>query len=163
MKRKYIYILMLPLLLVACTAESLKDQLSRQEQSFENYINSLINRDLLKADSVFNIDGVYRLVLISGEGREATPGDSVIFHYRAFNFNDARQPYDSTGLYPEKGILGIGYYMNGLEKGLSGMKTNEYAEILLTGAQAYGNMGMGILPSYVPVKFEIQMLRVVKK
>jgi FKBP-type peptidyl-prolyl cis-trans isomerase len=49
-----------------------------------------------------------------------------------------------------------------LEKGLSGMRINEYAEILLTGEQAYGNTSMGILPPYTPVKFEIQMLNVVK-
>ncbi|MDR0296319.1 MAG: FKBP-type peptidyl-prolyl cis-trans isomerase [Prevotellaceae bacterium] len=149
------------LLLTACTAESLKDQLARQEQTIENYINRLIDKGSLQADSVFFNNGVYRLVFISGTGNEATSGDSVIFHYRARNFN-TDVPYDSTGLYPEKGILGVGHYINGLEKGFLGMKTNEKAEILLTGEQAYGNMSVGILPPYTPVKFEILMLNVVK-
>jgi len=154
-------LLLLVLLIVACTAESLKEQLTRQEQSIEKYIEGLIAKGSLQADNVFFNNGVYRLVFVSGVGNEATSGDSVIFHYRAKNFS-TNQPYDSTGLYPEKGILGEGRYISGLEKGLSGMQTDEYAEILLTGEQAYGNMSMGILLPYTPVKFEIQMLNVVK-
>ncbi|MCL2133628.1 MAG: FKBP-type peptidyl-prolyl cis-trans isomerase, partial [Bacteroidales bacterium] len=77
-------------------------------------------------------------------------------------FNTTRY-YDSTYQhYPERGILGAGHYMSGLEKGLVGMQKNEEAEILLTGEQAYGNAGMGILPTYSSVKFEIKMLNVVK-
>jgi FKBP-type peptidyl-prolyl cis-trans isomerase len=147
--------------MIACTAESLKEQLARQEQAIEKYIEGLIEKGSLQADSVFFNNGVYRLVFVSGVGVEASSGDSVIFHYRARNFN-TDVPYDSTGLYPEKGILGVGHYINGLEKGFFGMKTNEYAEILLTGEQAYGNMSMGVLPPYAPIKFEIQMLNVVK-
>jgi len=162
MKWKKIYNLILPIfLMTACTAESLKDQLVRQEENFEKYIERMIATNRLKADSVFNNGGVYRLVFTSGEGVEASSGDSVIFHYKAINFNTNR-PYDSTDLYPERGILGTGRYIRGLEKGLSGMKTNEEAEILLTGQQAYGNVGMGILPPYAPILFEVKMLKVVK-
>jgi len=159
---KWIYTYGILLLLTACTSESLKDQLARQEQAIEKYIEKLINDNKLNTDSVFFNGGVYRLVFVSGTGNEAASGDSVIFHYWASNFNTNRY-YDSTGLYPQKEILGVGHYINGLEKGLLGMRTNEYAEILLTGEQAYGNMSIGILPPYTPVKFEIQMLNVVKK
>jgi len=162
MKWKITYsLILLVLLLTACTAESLKEQLLRQERAIEQYIEKLINDKKLNADSVFNNAGVYRLVFVSGMGNEAASGDSVIFHYRASNFN-TNQPYDSSRLYPERGILGMGHYINGLEKGLLGMQINEKAEILLTGEQAYGNVGIGILPPYAPVKFEIQMLNVVK-
>ena len=150
---------MLLLLLVACTAESQKEQLIRQEENIEKYIAQQITLKRVKADSVFNIDGVYRLVITSGVGKEAASGDSVIFHYRASDFN-TNIAYDSTGMYPERGILGAGNYISGLEKGLRGMRTNEYAEILLTGEQAYGNMSMGILAPYTPVKFEVKMLNV---
>jgi len=154
-------LILLILLLTACTAESLKDQLIRQEESFERYIRELVSKNEVSADSVFNNAGVYRLVFVSGVGEKAASGDSVIFHYWAFDFN-ARRYYDSTGHNPERGLLGAGYYMSGLEKGLSGMQTGEYAEILLTGEQAYGNMGLGILPPYTPVIFEVEMLKVVK-
>jgi len=152
----------LAVLLTACTAESLKEQLVRQEQAIEDYIKRKVDSGLVKSDSVFYNDGAYRIVYVSGTGWRADSGDSVIFYYRASNFN-TNQYFDSTFLYyPEKGILGDGRYINGLEKGLLGMKTNEEAEILLTGEQAYGNVGMGILPPYAPVKFEIKMLNVVK-
>ena len=155
--------MLLMLMLFACTAESLKEQLVRQEDSIEKYIEKLINDNKLNADSVFYNSGVYRLVFVSGMGNEAASGDSVIFHYRASIFNTTpTRYYDSTGLYPQRGILGVGSYINGLEKGLSGMQINEEAEILLTGEQAYGNMSMGILPPYAPVKFEVTMLNVKK-
>jgi len=150
-------------MLAACTAESLKEQLVQQEQAIEKYIEKLINDKKLNADSVFFNGGVYRLVFVSGTGNEAASGDSIIFHYRASIFNTTpTQYYDSTDLYPQRGVLGIGQYINGLEKGLSGMQTDEYAEILLTGEQAYGNMSIGILPPYAPIKFEVTMLNVKK-
>lgn len=169
MNYKTICNLILPaLLFVACTAESLKEQLVQQELAFERYIEGLINNHnsgsngkKLNADSVFINAGVYRLVFISGAGEEAASGDSVFFHYRALNYK-TKQYYDSTGQNPERAILGAGYYISGLEKGLTGMQTGEYAEILLTGEQAYGDVGMGILPPYTPVIFEVKMLKVVR-
>jgi FKBP-type peptidyl-prolyl cis-trans isomerase len=161
MKWKNIGSWILPvLLLAACTAESLKEQLIRQEQSIETYIERQIQRDTLKVDNVFNNGGVYRLVYVSGLGKEAASGDSIIFHYKASIF-DTKIYYDSTSVNPEKGILGAGQYMRGLEKGLEGMRANEQAEILLTSAQAYGDMSMGILPPNTPVKFKVIMENVV--
>jgi len=163
MKWKKTYsLLFLAVLLVACTAESLKDKLVRQEEAIETYIKRQIDSGEVSADSVFYNDGVYRLVYVSGVGRAAAAGDSVVFYYWASIFNTT-QYYDSTRFqYPEKGILGAGNYMNGLEKGLVGMQAYEEAEILLTGAQAYGNVPVGILAPYTSIKFEIQMLNVVK-
>ena len=162
MNRKNRYnLILLALLLTACKPESHKEQLLRQEQAIENYINRMISQGAIDSSRVMYNDGVYRLMLIEGTGEGASSGDSVIFHYWASVFN-SNQYYDSTGQHPERAILGLGHYINGLEKGLSGMKINEYAEILLTGEQAYGNINMGILPPYTPVKFEILMLNVVK-
>ncbi len=161
MKKSFIYSFILLLLMTGCTAESLKEQEVAQEKRFEDYINSLISTGAVKSDSVFYLNGVYRIVLISGVGDVAAATDSIIFRYEAMNFNTGLL-FDSTGQRPEKGILGIGHYIEGLEKGLSGMKSNENALILLTGEHAYGNMGMGMLPPNTAVMFNVLMERVIK-
>ncbi|MCL2133663.1 MAG: hypothetical protein FWH39_04920, partial [Bacteroidales bacterium] len=72
MSRKNTYsLILLVLLLTACTAESRKEQLVRQEEAIEAYIQRKIDSGEVNADSVFYNGGVYRLVYLSGVGGEA--------------------------------------------------------------------------------------------
>ncbi len=152
----------LTFLLSSCTAESLKEKLVNQEKQIETYIENLKNSDGVNVDTVYSNYGVYRVVFTTGAGEEATAGDSLTFIYQAFNFN-TRVVYDSSGTTtPITRALNSADFITGLQHGLTGMQANEHSQILLTGEQAYGNTGMGILPAYTPVVFEVIMLKIKK-
>ena len=86
MHLKLRYILCGLMALPACTAESVKDSLLRQEQDIERYINTLKSNTENPVDTVYNLNGVYRVVLEAGAGEGAAAGDSVVFDYEACIF-----------------------------------------------------------------------------
>ncbi len=148
--------------LSSCMAESLKDRLVKQEEDMERFIETLKANTEQPVDTVHYFNGVYRVVYESGSGEPAAAGDMLEFYYWAINFN-TKAVYDSSGTtVPERNRLGAGAYIPGLERGLTGMQGGEHALILLTGKEAYGNTGVGILPAYTPVMFEIFMLSITK-
>jgi FKBP-type peptidyl-prolyl cis-trans isomerase len=152
--------------LSACTAESIKESLLRQEQDIETYINKLKNTTDSETnksivDTVYNLNGVYRVVLEAGAGEGAAAGDSVIFKYEAYVFSSGKGDMYDAG--EENSTLGSGNYFAGLETGLTGMLTGEHAQIIFAGDKGYGNVPVGVLPPNTPLIFEIWMSRVVKQ
>jgi FKBP-type peptidyl-prolyl cis-trans isomerase len=147
--------------LSACTAESVKESLLRQEQDIERYINTLKSDTDNPVDTVYNLNGVYRAVLQAGAGEGAAAGDSVIFDYEAYIFASGKGDMYDAG--SESNTLGSGSYFAGLETGLTGMLTGEHAQIILVGDKGYGNVPVGVLPPNTPLIFEIWMSRVVKQ
>jgi peptidylprolyl isomerase/FKBP-type peptidyl-prolyl cis-trans isomerase FkpA len=161
MNLKLCYILVCLMALLSCTAESVKNSLLRQEQDIERYINTLKNDANNPADTVYNLNGVYRVVLDAGAGEGAAPGDSVVFDYEAYVFASGKGDMYDAGR--ENKTLGSGSYFAGLETGLTGMLAGEHAQIILAGDKGYGNVPMGVLPPNTPLIFEIWMYRVVKQ
>jgi FKBP-type peptidyl-prolyl cis-trans isomerase len=147
--------------LQACTAESIKDSLLRQEQDIEKYINTLKSNTANPVDTVYNLNGVYRVVLQAGAGEGAAAGDSVIFDYGAYIFASGKGAMYDAG--SESNTLGSGSYFWGLETGLAGMLTGEHAQIIFASDKGYGNVPVGVLPPNTPLIFEIWMTRVVKR
>jgi FKBP-type peptidyl-prolyl cis-trans isomerase len=158
---RYILFGIILLLVASCTPESQKERLLQQERAIEAYILSLENNQSITVYAVHNIDGVYRVVLGVGEGDGAAAGDLVSFTYNAYVFSSGKGSRYTDGRM--KDILGAGNFFEGLEKGLRGMQVGEYAEIILTGKQAYGDMNVGILPAYTPVIIEVWMDNIEKK
>jgi FKBP-type peptidyl-prolyl cis-trans isomerase len=147
--------------LSACTAESIKNSLLQQEQAIERYITALKNDTANPADTVYNLNGVYRAVLKPGVGEGAAAGDSVIFDYEAYVFSSGKGAMYDFG--SEHNTLGAGNYFAGLETGLTGMLTGEHAQIIFAGDKGYGNVAVGLLSPNTPLIFEIWMSRVVKQ
>jgi peptidylprolyl isomerase/FKBP-type peptidyl-prolyl cis-trans isomerase FkpA len=147
--------------LSACTAESVKNSLLQQEQAIERYITALKNDTANPIDTVYNLNGVYRVVVEAGAGEGAAAGDSVIFDYEAYVFSSGKG--DMYDLGSELSTLGSGSYFAGLETGLTGMLAGEHALIILASDKGYGGVPTGVLPPNTPLIFEIWMFRVVKQ
>jgi peptidylprolyl isomerase/FKBP-type peptidyl-prolyl cis-trans isomerase FkpA len=147
--------------LSACTTESVKNSLIQQEQAIEKYITTLKNNTTNPVDTVYNFNGVYRIVLEAGTGEGAVAGDSVIFDYEACIFSSGKGAMYDFGT--ERNTLGKGNYFAGLETGLTGMLAGEHALIILASDKGYGNVSVGLLPPNTPLIFEIWMFRVVKQ
>jgi FKBP-type peptidyl-prolyl cis-trans isomerase len=144
----------------SCTAESVKTSLLQQEKDIERYITSLKENKDNPADTVYNLNGVYRVVLEAGVGEGVAAGDSVVFDYAAYVFASGKGAMYDAG--SERNTLGSGSYFAGLETGLTGMLSGEYAQIIFAGDKGYGNVSVGMLPPNTPLLFEIWMHRVVK-
>lgn len=161
MHLKSCYILCGLTALLSCTAESIKESLLQQEKNIESYINTLKNNTDNPVDTVYNLNGVYRVVLEAGAGEGAAAGDSVVFAYEACLFSSGKGAMYDAG--DENGTLGSGSYFAGLETGLTGMLTGEHALVIFAGDKGYGNVAIGVVPANSPLIFEIWMSRVVKQ
>lgn len=161
MRLKLRYILGGLIALSSCTAESIKESLLQQEESIERYIETLKNNTQNPIDTVYNLNGVYRVVLEAGTGEGAAAGDSVVFDYEACVFDSGKGAMYDAG--NESNTLNAGSYFAGLETGLTGMLAGEHAQIILASDKGYGNVSVGILPPNTPLIFEIWMFRIVKQ
>jgi FKBP-type peptidyl-prolyl cis-trans isomerase len=161
MRVKLHYIIGGLMALSACTAESVKNSLLQQEQAIERYITALKNDTANPIDTVYNLNGVYRVVMEAGAGEGAAAGDSVVFDYEAYVFSSGKGAMYDWG--SERNTLGSGSYFAGLETGLTGMLAGEHALVILASDKGYGQMPVGVLPSNTPLIFEIWMTRVVKQ
>jgi FKBP-type peptidyl-prolyl cis-trans isomerase FkpA len=101
--------------------------------------------------------------LTVGTGEEAKDGDTVKVHYRG-TFLDGKE-FDSSHSrnQPFEFKLGAKQVIEGWEIGVRGMKAGSKRVLIVPPHMAYGEKGAGgIIPPNTPLKFEVELLEVVK-
>ena len=167
----------------SCVKEDEKNLLAQQAKSIDDFVQRdtgdafRLNRDTVI--SITNKRESIRIVWNPGTGDTIVAGDTVSFAYIARLFSSGKGAIFATNLsalagtgtwpisiYPDdygKNRVGAGYYLPGLDAGLTGMRVGEYAYIMFTSQYGYGNRELSVIPKMSPLMFEVEIEDIIKK
>ena len=170
MVKKYLILCIAALLAVCCDKEDRKNTYANQEASIDSYVSSLTSDYTV----VYN-GGVVRVILEEGSSEAAKSGDSLYFHYSGYVFSRGKGSLFATNdkeVAEEYGFvtdgkafgvrLGHSAMVEGLKKGLEGVKAGEHCYIIFSARYGYGNQIMNTLPKLTPLLFEMNIDKIVK-
>lgn len=178
MKRNRSLILLLAVLISAtsCIKEKLEETYNRQEEQIDSYISGQLQKS--ESYSVTYNDGASRLTTVPGEGPGLSSNGSVSFYYAGYIFNGGLNSSDLFGTNhqstadqagwiltdPEYELLEINMkdsrLLDGVRKGLEGVKAGEECEIMFSGKYGFGNSTFGIIPAKSALAFKIWVVGV---
>ncbi len=171
---KLIAILFLALVIYACTKEEIKTTYSRQETNIESFVNSMMNT-VDTAYVVYN-KGVSRLVTVYGqEGDSLKSNGTVSFYYAGYvltgtsisNSNlfatnsseiaaAAQWTLSDEDAFEVKTVkLNDKNLVEGLKRGLIGVKPGEECYILFSGKYGFGKRPLGTIPANAALVYHI--------
>ena len=170
MVKKYLILCFAALLVVCCDKEDRKNTYASQEALIDSYVSSLSSDYTV----VYN-GGVVRVTLEEGAGAEAVNGDSLYFHYSGYVFSrgkgalfatNDKEVAEETGFITDGKAFGVrlghSAMVEGLKKGLEGVKAGERCYIIFSARYGYGNQIMNTLPKLTPLLFEMKIDKNVK-
>ncbi len=171
---KLIAILFSALVIYACTKEEIKTTYSRQETNIESFVNSMMNT-VDTAYVVYN-KGVSRLVTVYGqEGDSLKSNGTVSFYYAGYvltgtsisNSNlfatnsseiaaAAQWTLSDEDAFEVKTVkLNDKDLVEGLKRGLVGVKPGEECYILFSGKYGFGKRPLGTIPANAALVYHI--------
>ena len=186
-----VLICLLLVFFVACTKQDQESQLAQQEKNIDSFIQGLIKSDTTTV--VVYLPNSVRVILHHGlgdprvsdettiPGDVVAQGDRVSFDYVGYVFSGSsgKGMLFATNLIEEaedakwvlsawppdygNNVVGEGYYIPGLDAGLTGMYLGEHAYIVFSARHGFGNTEMGIIPKMSPLLFEVQITEIIKK
>lgn len=171
--KRVVYLLIAMLSLSACTSESLRLAYSNQDVKIDNYVNSQLQDN--PEMRVEYCDGAVRLVIEEGEGEALKSDGTVAFLYAGYNFSSASMK--SSDMFATNNIdvanaakwnitdstlfdlaivdLAEKQLVEGLQKGMVGVKGGEECVVLFSGKYAYGKKTLGTIPANAPIAFHL--------
>ncbi|MBR5399733.1 MAG: FKBP-type peptidyl-prolyl cis-trans isomerase [Bacteroidales bacterium] len=165
MVKKYLILCFAALLAVCCDKEDRKNTYANQEAAIDRYVSSL-SSDY----TVVYSDGVVRVILEEGGSEAVRSGDSLYFHYSGYVFSNGKgglfytnDPVvaEETGFVTDGKAFGVRFghsaMVEGLKKGLEGVKEGEHCYIIFSARYGYGNQTMSTLPKLTPLLFEMKI------
>ena len=155
MVKRLTYILSAILLLTACESEY---QTALAEQ--EGYIADYIEANYSDYEVVLN-EGVNRIIISEGSGSPAEEGDRISIYCAGYTFGSSGPQEQFTEL-DFSFTLGEDSMIEGLEKGLTGVKRGESCIILFSADYGYGNSAVGIVPEATALIFSVYVSSVTK-
>jgi FKBP-type peptidyl-prolyl cis-trans isomerase len=99
---------------------------------------------------------------VVGTGATAASGDTLTVHYIG-SFLDGRvfeSSYTSNRPYTFR--LGAGQVIAGWDQGIPGMRVGGKRRLTIPSALAYGSQGNGPIPPNTPLRFEVELLSLVR-
>ncbi len=160
----------------SCKKEQLAITYSNQEARIDKYIESEVGKD--PAITVTYNGGASRMTRVQGEGTALSADGHVSFHYAGYVFNGSVSATSmfatnhqataeqagwnltesdfslfDTGLSDKK-------LLEGLRKGLEGVRAGEECEIMFSGKYGYGNKTFGIIPANSALLYKIWVVGV---
>lgn len=170
MVKKYLILCFAALLAVCCDKEDRKNTYANQETQIDSYVSSLSSDYTV----VYN-GGVVRVILEEGSADAVRSGDSLYFHYSGYVFsggkgalfatNDAAVA-EAAGFITDGKAFGTKFghsaMLEGLKKGLDGVREGERCYIIFSARYGYGNQTMQALPKLTPLFFEIKIDKIVR-
>ncbi len=140
--------------------QRIKELLSFKEIKEQEKLNKFLKN---YPDSLEYIDGVYRNVTVKTEGIPLHFGDQLTISYSGRFLNgyvfDSTIDKDLTPTFTYGKDLQL---LEGIQKGLIGLKEGETVKIILPSRHAFGENGSlaGIVPPFTTVIFDINILKV---
>ena len=160
----------------SCIKEKLEEAYNKQEEQIDKYISSMLNGN--ESYSVQYNDGASRLTTLAGEGPELSDEGSVSFYYAGYTFSGSINPSSMFGTNhqasaeaanwnltdPDYSLIEISLkdkgLLDGVRKGLIGVRAGEECEILFSGKYGFGNSTFGIIPAKSALAFKIWVVGV---
>lgn len=159
--------------LASCRKQSLETTYSSQEDRIDSFISGLASQD--PAPRVVHNGGSNRIVLTEGSGDRLEPGGTVSFYYAGYVFSGSAPSSSSlfatnreetaaesgwTLTSPDYSILTLTLDKNsglieGLQKGLEGVRGGEICYIVFSGKYGFGNEITGSIPANSALIYQI--------
>lgn len=184
MKNRILHILLLAagILTVSCVKSQLETTYNKQEDQIDQYItknmvvqNSEGGTDTLR---VVRNGGSNRLVRKEGTGEELGAGGYVSFYYAGYSFSGSISASnlfttnmlsvaEEAGWKAEdvesdiyEAHLSDAEFIEGLKKGLEGVRAGEECEIIFSAKYGFGNKALGIIPAKTALLYRIWVIGV---
>jgi len=178
MKRTGKLIILLAVIISAssCIKEKLEETYNKQEEQIDKYIESVLQKS--ESHTVSYNNGSSRLTTVAGEGPELSSDGSVSFYYAGYVFSGGLNPSNMFGTNhqataeqagweltdPDYSLMEINMkdsrLLEGVRKGLEGVRAGEECEILFSGKYGFGNSTFGIIPAKSALAFKIWVVGV---
>lgn len=177
-----IFLLIVSILSPSCVKTQLETTYNKQEDQIDKYIQSKMvvqnpegGTDTLR---VVRNGGANRLVLKEGTGEALTSKGRVALYYAGYTFSGSLSPSslfgtnvtsiaEEAGWKPEnvqdalyEADLSDDQFIEGLRKGLEGVKAGEECEILFSAKYGMGNRSLGIIPAKSALAYRIWVIEV---
>lgn len=179
MKAKTIvYLFFAVLLTLSCTGESVKLTYSTQASKIDDYVKKQLEDNPDRRAVI--TDGIVRLVEVEGEGEELQEDGTVSFLYAGYDFSsysitsgklfatnspdiaqEAKWAISDSTLLGEKIVnLKDRILIDGLQKGLVGVKEGEECYVIFPGDRAFGKNTLGTIPAYAPLAYHFWIIKI---
>lgn len=147
-----------------CQKQERDVTVAEQEKAIESYMTTFGDT----GKRVENIGGIMKGVIDEGTGEIAESEDTVIFSYAGYIFSSGPGTLFVTNNstvatesgfpqmeYPAKECLGSGKMIEGLSKGLFGVREGEHCYLVFSAKYGYYNTVVYNVPKLSPLIFEI--------
>lgn len=166
----------------SCVKEQLETTYNKQEDQIDKYItkNMTVSDGEGGTDTlrVVRNGGSNRLVTTEGSGEELDADGYVGFYYAGYTFNGS---VSASGMFvtnhqataeqagwdladPDYAIMELNLsdsrLLDGLKKGLAGVKAGEECEIIFSGKYGFGNKTFGMIPANSALLYKIWVVSV---
>lgn len=175
-----ILILFAPLLLVDCSCSKrfmsyFRDNKEENvnftkppEYSPKDLQNAKLNSKVVPDYQTVTVNEIAIEDIANGAGERAVPGSRVGITYRAWYYDPKRignKGWEITGQgkgqgVPSKFQIGKGQVIQGIDKGVIGMRTGGIRRIIIPDRLAYGTRGVASIPGGVHLLIEIRMTHI---
>jgi len=107
--------------------------------------------------------GLYFISILEGDGEQAVAGKKVKVHYSGTLLDGT--PFDSSvGKEPFEFVLGQNQVIKGWDEGIAMLKVGGKATLIIPSSIAYGERQAGkIIKAYSPLKFDVELLEIIKE
>ena len=153
----------------ACKKEERELMFTNQETKIEAYVQKCLSGG--SATRVEYLDGAVRLVLTEGSDVDLNARGRVTFLYAGYDFTSGSiaetnmfatnnpslswNVSDSTVFQPVTVDMAEGSLMEGLQKGIIGVRAGEECYILFSGKYGLGKNRLGTIPANAPLAFHL--------
>ncbi|MGM9738142.1 MAG: FKBP-type peptidyl-prolyl cis-trans isomerase [Candidatus Cryptobacteroides sp.] len=157
----------------SCKKEERKSQISRQETNIETFINNTLSK--IDTAYVVNNRGVSRLVVVPGKGDSLDAGGTVSFYYAGYIMNSSsissmnmfatnnkdvalsqKWEVSDTSAFDIMTLnLSGSELVEGLKRGLEGVKGGQECYILFSGNYGFGKKPLGTIPANAALAYHV--------
>ncbi len=182
MKNKSFILILICLSMISCVKEQLETTYNKQEDQIDKYItkNMIVTNDEGITDTlrVIRNGGSNRLVTVDGTGEELKADGHVGFYYAGYTFNGSVSTsgmfvtnHQATAEQAGWNLTDADYALmeinitrteliEGLRKGLTGVRAGEECEIIFSGKYGFGNKSFGMIPAKSALLYKIWVVSV---
>lgn len=149
---------------VLSTEEFQKEQSeagAKQKVADQKVIEAYLAKNGLQGKAQKTASGLYYIPQVEGTGPSPAPGDNIKAHYTG-KLLDEKEFDSSKGKEPLQLTIGAGMVIPGWEEGLTLMKKGSKGILIIPSGMAYGPEATGPIPGNSVLKFDMELLDVVK-
>lgn len=171
-KKSTLVILSAALLFTGCMKQSLEQTYIKQDANIDSYVQSALSKD--ENCSVTYNGGSVRLTLVQGDGPELKKDGVISFYYAGYTFTGSisssnlfatnHEETASSARWTVSGDeafavmtadLSTTEFVEGLAKGLVGVKAGEECMILFSGKYGFGKKAVGTIPANSALAYHV--------